>query len=961
MVSLARFFSRAHGFGVKHAYCDVFTKLLLPVAGSATSELNHPVWAEFINTLSDPLNEMMTKQKHWNISFPVMSILLCVAPAPLFTAQWTPFLEANLFRLRDKDRTSKVHVLQAMARFLWVFLFRCPAETLNATTKKLEQIVRVLLAANPKKKEQSVLIGDQTVVNPGIEIIRLIGFKHQDLCFRTVIFPLLNSDSLVANTNVHIDQLSPERMLIGIRAFMAIMADLESGKQPPFPAAFGSGPARIPVPEISEDIKTQLGRSGRISQAVNVTKLSETAKEYHDRFCEILGRIVTICDTFFGGQAMIEEKLVGAPAQPRTPVSNSFSFGIRDDHPAPDLNQKKHFFELLHVAIQALPRCLPPNIPFPKIVNLLCNGTAHSSQEIASASSSALKSLARQYNSQQVIMGFSRFIFTFDERYNSSDGGMLGFGHIERTLELYVELLQIWLENIKRKNKASKEAENAKALAESLGSPPPVGVEIIKDLESSNIKTYVEEIESNGLFFLCSQSRVVRRYAITVLRIIREFDAALGDRDLTRIIDILEKDSLNVINLNDDNLPVAERSRLQRELRESKSHDALIQYATSEIQYEAALWFRVFPKLIRVCFDQCPTAVALCRDNVCSRLSQMHSTLITISELGRPGMQFAETAAVSRMTPKEFAAYRDIVIDQWKLYLIVACSTLTSTADSQKPMSRVPSHARKSSKNQGMAMGYDRITNAHALFQMVMPLLSRDNAKIREAAVVGLGSINVNLYKTLIETLQSVVMLWAEDTRSRIHKTGASPRKNRQDRLRAEVTHIFQLTSHFLQRKEIYEDEWILKHLVAFVRDTKSFLEDPEVKMDWEQQPLRTYFCGLVEELYIGLSKTDPGKWLPFEGRLSCFELIQEWCGYGPKWPAAKAREERSMQIWRQGAGGERDLGRLARSMEIEKRGLRVAALGAMAALCVSIPNILAFVWWKLICIGRPCYGIYRL
>jgi hypothetical protein len=53
-----------------------------------------------------------------------------------------------------------------------------------------------------------------------------------------------------------------------------------------------------------------------------------------------------------------------------------------------------------------------------------------------------------------VTIGFARFIFNFDARYfTMADEGMLGPGHIENTLKLYVELLQIWIEEIKQRTK----------------------------------------------------------------------------------------------------------------------------------------------------------------------------------------------------------------------------------------------------------------------------------------------------------------------------------------------------------------------------------------------------------------------------------------------------------------------------------------------------------------------------
>lgn len=294
--------------------------------------------------------------------------------------------------------------------------------------------------------------------------------------------------------------------------------------------------------------------------------------------------------------------------------------------------------------------------------------------------------------------------------------------------------------------------------------------------------------------------------------------------------------------------------------------------------------------------------------------------------------------SVVRVAATQTSTSPEVMIEQWKLYLIVACSTLTSTdGENSAPRPRTPQHNRKPSRNQTPLAPYhlDRITSARAVFQMVIPLLGVDNQMIREAVVTGLGNININLYKTLIESLQPTVLKWAPDDRR--GRPAPSPRRNRrQDRLRAEVTQVFQLTSHFLQKEEVYRDSWILQHMVAFIKELKVFLSEADVQVDWEHQKLRRYFCGLTEELYEGIKKTDkPERWLPFEGRLSIFILMQDWCGHGPNWEVVKAREERMRRTLMDFQRDLSDQGNLTAAMEIEKRNLKIAALSAMAALCV--------------------------
>lgn len=927
MISLGRFFARSHGQRLKYAYCQALEILLLPIAAKANTELNVPKWTDVLGTISPRLASMFVKPRHWAIAFPLTATLLCVSPVESFASQWLQLVLPLQPKL--KDRFTRPICLQVISRLLWTYLYRT-SDTMNATIRKLDEVIKLVLP--PGKK--TYLTTDASIAEPLIQIIRIIGFKHQEYCLRTIVFPLINADLFTSGKDLKIEQLEPEKIVIGIRAFLAIVADLEKGDlgRPPFPQHYQPLPyydrmptspimtaPRSPIPEHSEIRKQE----DRLSRPVLANALSDVAKEYYAKFCEILGKITIICDNTFGGQAVLDEKF-NSPT-PKTPLAESFNFSRRDDHQSPS-DQKQGFYELLHVAVQALPRCLSADIPFNSLVNLLCTGTAHVQYNIAESSAQSLKSIARQSHAQQVTIGFARFIFNFDDRYSTmSDGGMLGQSHIESTLKLYVELLQIWIEEIKLKTK------DAAADVSEDGSPDKRGIQ----LDLSGIWAHVDEVESHGLFFLCSQSRRVRGFAVTVLRLITEFDTALG-QDNTRLIHILEGDSKRVMDFNDENLSVAERSRLQRGMRKSNSQSALIELCSSEVSYDTTLWFKIFPNLIRISYDRCPFAVTLGRELICNRLLQMYKAIVALSEVTR-GPQYGSfdrfEPGSGRFLSRSSTTPPEVLIEQWKLYLIVACTTLSDKGGQQQPSPPASQHLRKGSKS---SQTQEKITSARSLFKYIIPLLSVNPASIRDAVVVALGSINVNIYKTLLEELQGAVSRCNDDARARIHqRTASSPRRNRRtDLLRTEITQVYKLTSHFLKDSDVHQDDWILNNLVVYTKDLKLFLMDGEVQMDWEFQKLRRHYCGLMEELFEGINRTkDPSRWMTFESRKSSFALMEDWCGASPNQTQIRQREDsmRQSMIDQQTAG---ERGTVTAAMEIEKRNLRTAALSAMAALC---------------------------
>jgi len=923
MISLARFFSKSHGQRIKYAYCQILDVLLLPIAATASSELSAPKWSEVLITIGQRLAAMMAKPRHWPVAFPLTATLLCVSPVEAFSAQWLQLILPLQSKL--KDRLTRASCLQVISRLLWTYLNRC-TDAPNTTYRKLEEVVRLVLP--PGKKTHTM---DPSIVDPLIEIIRIIGFRYQDFCFKTIIFPLINSDLFAPGKDVHsvrVDQLEPEKMVIGIRAFLAIMADLEKGEsgRPPFSQQYQSNlqSERLPTSPIMATPRSVVSlpqqaqeRADRLSRPVATSCLGDVAKEYYKRFCEILGKITIICDDTFGGQAVLDEKF--NPPMPKTPIAETFNFSRRDDLLSPT-EQKHGYYDLLHVAVQALPRCLSADIPFNSLINLLCTGTAHVQHRIAESSAQSIKSIARQSHAQQVTIGFARFIFTFDDKYSTmSDGGMLGPTHVENTLKLYVELLHIWIEEIKQKSKdACGSLEDGGA--DKRGAP----------LDVSGIWAHVEEVESHGLFFLCSQSKRVRSFAITVLRLITEFDAALG-QDNIRLIQILEGDSMRVMDFNDENLSVAERSRLQRGMKKSNSQSALLELCSSDVSYDTTLWFKIFPNLMRISYDRCPVVVALGRELICDRILQMYKGIASLSEARTPHHQYDGSGA--RIGFRASTTPPEVMVEQWKLYLIVACTTLTDKGAQLQPAAQMAQHLRKGSK---AALSQAKINSARTLFKYILPLLSVGHPSVREAVVIALGSININIYKTLLDELQDAVSRCNDDARARIHqRTASSARRNkRTDTLRTEVTQVYRLTAHFLREESIYEDDWILNNLVVYAKDLKLFLMDGEIQMDWEFQKLRRHYCGLMEELFEGINRTnDPSRWMTFEMRKSSFALMEDWCGYSPNQVQIQQREEIMKQnMIAQQALGERPT--LNAAMEKEKNSLRTAALSAMAALC---------------------------
>jgi len=915
---LAGYFANVHGRDIKHAYCQLLEDLLLPIAGKASMQLNTPKWKAMLDTLKPKINQLVVKPKHWMPAFPTYIVMLCVSPIDHFNQQWLP--AALNIQSKLKDRATRSYGLKALCRLVWRYLYR--VNDVNAP-KKLDEIVRMIFQTGRK----AILSTEPAVADPLIQLIRIIGYKHQDFCFKSILFPLMNADVFLAGKDLRIDALEPDRMVVAIRAFLAIMSDLEKGEQPPFPLTFECDALLDSYSRSPHSHRRSVSQSNmsigrhidRLSKPVLTTEFCEITKEYYVKFCKILGEITIICDNTFGGQAVWDERF--AQNMPKTPMSDAFAFSRRDEIYSPT-DARQSFYDLLHVAVQALPRCLSPQIPFNSLVNLLCTGTAHVQSHIASSSSHSLKAIARESHAQQVTIGFARFIFNFDDRYATvADGGLLGPQHIESTLRLYVELLEIWIEDLQRQAQRSQSipGEDETRAATS-------------DLNRSRVFAHVDEIESHGLFFLCSPSRHVRAYAIRVLRLVNKFDSALGQPS-PRIISILEGSSQQVIDVNDEKLTTAERSRLQKGLRKSNVNSTLVELCSGEIAVDSALWVKAFPNLIRLSQQICPQAVLLTRAIVCARLLHIQSNIARLAE------PHHDSHSLSKVHGRTHLTQSDVTIEQWKLHLIFACTTLTNAGSNGSLSSQGSVHVRKVSKSS--AGGNDKITSAGELFGKVVHFLGASNERVRVAAAVGLGTINSNLYKPLLEALQPSVAACVDDTRARLashQRAASSPRRARKnDHLLTEVTHLYQRTVHCLREDNMLQDEWVLQNLFSFTKELRIFLNDEEVQSQWMYQKLRIHFCGLVETLYENIRTIkDTARWMPFHSRKATFSMMEDWCGYSPDQSSISSREDSMRRTALEHTHDHHSRVSGAAAMEIERKDLRNAALSAMASLCAG-------------------------
>lgn len=929
MTKLADLFAAVHGQQCKQAYCQLFEQLLLPLAAKNEANVADKPWRKFVATLHERLAKLATKPKYWHDAYPTIAILASVSPYDIFSAKWTAMVQTLSNKMRERNNRSTI--LKALCRYVWSLLRRIQYPV-QALLKTIDEVLKVVF---PIKRYP--LSTDPAVAEPLIYLIRMIGFHHLTFCVNKIIFPLLNYEIFTASADVKVGDLEPDRMIIAIRGFLAMISDVESNEAPEFPVTFDdekidgpqgwSGPSHVSRLRSRSKVSAS-PRKIRSSRLVSVNDLSSEMNEYYKRFCEILGRLTAICDNTFGGQALLDERF--SSGIPKTPIADTWSSFARREDSVNEGDSRRSYHALLDITVQALPRCLPSQSSIATLVRLLCTCTAHVKGNIASSSARSLKSIARQGHAQFVVTKFSEFILVNDKTYGMmTESDVLSSSHIENTLGLYVELLQVWIEEI-RTSSGEVEAKGKIPVDATEGDNASEDKHV--RLKGPDLELHIDRVESHGLLFLCSPSPQVRAFAVEVLHLVTELDSALNQTH-TRIAFILAENSQTVMDTIDTNLSTKERVRLQKGMRTSGFRSMLIEICRSNEQDDLVLWYKMFPKLIKVIYDLCPMAVTQTWEDACTRLIQLQSAIEASLEERNHLLSPHLSSESNSSRTIDSLAIPDLWIDQWGLYLVFACVTLTKTTSLEpttfNDASQIKHVSRPSQSSQ------DTFSTATGVFTRIIPLLDVDDNRIKDAVAEGLGSININLYRPLIECLESYQhQRQSEEHKRQVnshHRGISSPRRQSPSAYPSTaLARVYELTSPLISLAGSKNDEWILEHVATYLKNLALHLQVEENNTDGSS--LQRHYCGLLENFFLGIQTTNNAeKWMSFQVRRASFVLLETWFTKSHAKDESQHKEEGENDRY---SNRSRAAKPLTTASFREHRKLRDAASSAMAVLC---------------------------
>ncbi|XP_026677830.1 protein furry [Diaphorina citri] len=144
-----------------------------------------------------------------------------------------PFLTTHSFTLISANSFICFPLAESLYRLLWVYMIRIKCESNSATQSRLQSIVNSLFPKGSK-----AVVPRDTPLNIFVKIIQFIAQERLDFAMREIVFDLLSVGRPIKLI------LTPERMSIGLRAFLVVADSLQQKEgEPPMPRTSGVLPS----------------------------------------------------------------------------------------------------------------------------------------------------------------------------------------------------------------------------------------------------------------------------------------------------------------------------------------------------------------------------------------------------------------------------------------------------------------------------------------------------------------------------------------------------------------------------------------------------------------------------------------------------------------------------------------------------------------------------------------------
>nr|XP_029488836.1 protein furry homolog-like isoform X14 [Oncorhynchus nerka] len=854
MQECAQYFLEVKDKDIKHALAGLFVEILIPVAAAVKNEVNVPCLKNFVEMLYQTTFDLSSRKKHSLALYPLVTCLLCVSQKLFFLNNWHIFLTNCLSHLKNKDPKMSRVALESLYRLLWVYIIRIKCESNTVTQSRLLSIVSALFP----KGSRSV-VPRETPLNIFVKIIQFIAQERLDFAMKEIIY-----DLLCVGKSHKTFTINPERMNIGLRAFLVIADSLQQKDgEPPMPTTGAIMPS---------------GNTLRIKKIFLATTLTdEEAKVigmslYYPAVRKALDNMLRHLDKEVG-RSMSMTNVQMSNKEPEDMITG----------------ERKPKIDLFRTCVAAIPRLIPDGMSRQDLIELLAKLTIHMDEELRGLAFTTLQALMLDFPEwrEDVLSGFVYFIVREVTDIHPT--------LLDNAIKMLLQLISQWRQAVQTSNKQGP------------GSGPSL------PLERSPLWGVLHVVEGLALVVLCSCRPATRRLAVNVLKEVRALHTALGiakgDEELA--IDVMDRQSASVLE-SFIHLTGADQTNLLY-CPSGIDLQTLAEWSSSPISHQfdvvspSHIW--VFAHVTQ---GQDPWVISLS-----SYLRQEHlpkhcptalnyAWMFAYTRLQLLSPQVDINSPINAKKLNSLSSSGDSYMGLWRNYLILCCSSATSSPNSSSSSTSgsircSPPETLASTPDSGYSYDSKIIgtPSPSSLFKHVVPMMRSESMDITESLVLGLGRTNPLAFRELIEELNPIIKEALE------RRPENMKRRRRRDILRVQLVRIFELLADAGVISQTAsggldgESHSLNSVLLEYVDLTRQLLEAENDKDSDTLKDIRCHFSALVANIIQNVPVHQRRTIFPQQSlRHSLFMLFSHWAGpFSIMFTPLDRYSDRNMQI----------------------------------------------------------------
>ncbi|KAM4547917.1 protein furry homolog-like isoform 5-T5 [Odontesthes bonariensis] len=873
MQECAQYFLEVKDKDVKHALAGLFVEILIPVAAAVKNEVNVPCLKTFVEMLYQTTFDLSSRKKHSLALYPLVTCLLCVSQKQFFLNNWHIFLQNCLSHLKmpsnnsirkqietlqNKDPKMSRVALESLYRLLWVYIIRIKCESNTVTQSRLLSIVSALFP----KGSRSVVPRD-TPLNIFVKIIQFIAQERLDFAMKEIIY-----DLLCVGKSHKTFTINPERMNIGLRAFLVIADSLQQKDgEPPMPTT------GIIMPS---------GNTLRVKKIfLNTTLTDEEAKVigmslYYPQVRKALDNILRHLDKEVG-RSMSMTSVQMSNKEPEDMITG----------------ERKPKIDLFRTCVAAIPRLIPDGMSRQDLIELLAKLTIHMDEELRGLAFTTLQALMVDFPEwrEDVLSGFVYFIVREVTDVHPT--------LLDNAVKMLLQLISQWRQAVQSSNKSHDAQGSSSGRSLSLERTLPLGV--------------LHVVEGLALVVLCSCRPATRRLAVNVLKEVRALHTALGigkgDEELA--IDVMDRLSASVLE-SFIHLTGADPTNLLY-CPSGIDLQALAEWSSSPISHQfdvvspSHIW--VFAHVTQ---GQDPWVISLSSYLRLENLPKHCPTALNYAWMfayTRLQLLSPQVDINSPINTKKVNSLNssDSYVGLWRNYLILCCSSassspsMCSSSSTSGSVRCSPPETLASTPDSGYS--YDSkivgTPSPSSLFKHIVPMMRSESMDITESLVLGLGRTNPVAFRELIEELNPIIKEALE------RRPENMKRRRRRDILRVQLVRIFELLADAGVISQIAsggldgESHSLNSTLLEYVDLTRQLLEAENDKDSDTLKDIRCHFSALVANIIQNVPVHQRRSIFPQQSlRHSLFMLFSHWAGpFSIMFTPLDRYSDRNMQI----------------------------------------------------------------